>query len=134
MDATDPTDLIALSGTGDQVTLLRGTGLDGGFFAPQVILDLGFEATDMVAGDFNQDGRLDLAFLDPQSHQVVIYLGDGAGRFSRRFSVAAGMDPSGLSVALFRRLQVAWPRPIVVDTVAAGLVGIGLYWFLGRSF
>ena len=37
-------------------------------------------------------------------------------------------------VALLRRLQLALPRPIVVDTVAAGLVGLGFYWFLGRSF
>ena len=37
-------------------------------------------------------------------------------------------------VALLRRLKLAWPRPIVIDTVASGLVGIGLYWFLGRSF
>jgi len=37
-------------------------------------------------------------------------------------------------VTLLRRLKLALPRPIVVDTVASGLVGIGLYWFLGRSF
>jgi len=37
-------------------------------------------------------------------------------------------------VAVLRRLQLALPRPIVVDTVAAGLVGLGFYWFLGRGF
>jgi hypothetical protein len=26
------------------------------------------------------------------------------------------------------------PRPIVVDAAAALLVGLGLYWFIGRSF
>jgi HupE / UreJ protein len=37
-------------------------------------------------------------------------------------------------VALLRKLKLAWPRPIVVDTVAAGLVGLGLFWFIQRSF
>lgn len=37
-------------------------------------------------------------------------------------------------VFVLRRLKLAPPRPIVVDTVAAALVGVGLYWFLGRSF
>lgn len=37
-------------------------------------------------------------------------------------------------VMLLRRVKLAAPRPIVVDAVAASLVGIGLYWFIGRSF
>ena len=37
-------------------------------------------------------------------------------------------------VAALRRMKLALPRPIVVDTVAASLVGLGFYWFLGRSF
>jgi HupE / UreJ protein len=37
-------------------------------------------------------------------------------------------------VALLRKVQLALPRPIVVDGVGAGLVGLGLYWFIGRSF
>jgi hypothetical protein len=32
------------------------------------------------------------------------------------------------------RMRLTLPRPIVVDTAAAALVGIGLYWFVGRSF
>lgn len=37
-------------------------------------------------------------------------------------------------VALLRRLKLATPRPITVDLVASGLVGIGMFWFIGRSF
>ncbi len=37
-------------------------------------------------------------------------------------------------VALLRKVKLALPRPIVVDTVGAVLVGMGLYWFIGRSF
>ena len=32
------------------------------------------------------------------------------------------------------KLRLTLPRPIVVDVTAAGLVAIGGYWFIGRSF
>jgi hypothetical protein len=37
-------------------------------------------------------------------------------------------------VALLVRARLSLPRPIVVDTVSAALVGLGLYWFVGRSY
>lgn len=36
--------------------------------------------------------------------------------------------------ALLVRAKLAPPRPIVVDTVSAGLVGLGMYWFISRSY
>jgi hypothetical protein len=38
------------------------------------------------------------------------------------------------TVALLRKVKLALPRPIVVDGVGAGLVGLGLFWFIQRSF
>jgi hypothetical protein len=37
-------------------------------------------------------------------------------------------------VSLLVRLKRPLPRPIVVDSVAAGLVAVGTYWFISRSF
>jgi len=37
-------------------------------------------------------------------------------------------------VALLVRMRLALPRPILVDTLAAGLVGLGTYWFIARSY
>ncbi|MGC3982591.1 MAG: HupE/UreJ family protein [Steroidobacteraceae bacterium] len=37
-------------------------------------------------------------------------------------------------VALLRKVKLALPRPIVVDGIGAGLVGLGLFWFIQRSF
>jgi len=37
-------------------------------------------------------------------------------------------------VALLVRAKLALPRPIVVDTMASGLVGLGTYWFIARSY
>ena len=33
-----------------------------------------------------------------------------------------------------RRLRIATPRPITVDVLASGLVAVGMFWFIGRSF
>jgi hypothetical protein len=37
-------------------------------------------------------------------------------------------------VALLVRARLAPPRPIVVDTVSAVLAGLGMYWFISRSY
>ena len=37
-------------------------------------------------------------------------------------------------VALLVRVKLALPRPIVVDVLSAGLVGLGMYWFISRSY
>jgi hypothetical protein len=37
-------------------------------------------------------------------------------------------------VAILTRTRVALPRPIVVDVLSAGLVGLGTYWFISRSY
>jgi hypothetical protein len=39
-----------------------------------------------------------------------------------------------LAVMGLRRMRLALPRPIVVDVMASGLVLMGTYWFIGRSF
>jgi hypothetical protein len=72
-----------------------------------------------------------LEFKMPQGRLAELLLGFNLGVEIGQLSVV--LVVLGL-VALLRRFRLAWPRPIVVDTVAAGLVGIGLYWFLGRSF
>jgi hypothetical protein len=37
-------------------------------------------------------------------------------------------------VALLVRTKLALPRPIVVDTLSGALVGLGMYWFISRSY
>ena len=39
-----------------------------------------------------------------------------------------------LLVVLLRRLQLALPRPIVVDVASAFLVGLGVFWYASRSY
>jgi len=37
-------------------------------------------------------------------------------------------------VLLLARVKLSLPRPIVVDAVAGGLVAVGTFWFISRSY
>jgi HupE/UreJ protein len=37
-------------------------------------------------------------------------------------------------VRMLMKVHLSLPRPIVVDTLSAGLVGLGMFWFISRSF
>jgi hypothetical protein len=37
-------------------------------------------------------------------------------------------------VVLLRKLRLALPRPIVVDVASAFLVGLGVFWYVSRSY
>ncbi len=39
-----------------------------------------------------------------------------------------------LLVRLLMKARLSLPRPIVVDMLSAGLVGLGMFWFISRSF
>ncbi len=52
-----------------------------------------------AAGDFNADGRADLVTANKGSNDVSVFLGDGAGSFTRLRSVASGARPVFVTVA-----------------------------------
>jgi hypothetical protein len=100
------------TGRNDVVVVNRGAhsfsvlGNDGGGFAdPQPTLTTstgaGLTLNDhpgpVVAGDFNGDGKPDLAVLMEDRAEVWVYTGDGHGHFSHTFTIAAGTSPTGLS-------------------------------------
>lgn len=72
-----------------------------------------------------------LEFKMPEGRLAELLLGFNLGVEIGQLSVVLAL--LGL-VALLHKVKLARPRPIVIDTVASGLVGIGLYWFIGRSF
>jgi dienelactone hydrolase len=65
------------------VSVLLGNG--NGTFQPHVDFDTGQDPNWVTVGDFNRDGKLDLAVIDGQGNQftsaVVILLGKGDGTF-----------------------------------------------------
>jgi hypothetical protein len=87
----------ALAGTGAEyqnghlVAVLLGNG--DGTFQPAQILDTGSGSipTSVVAGDFNGDGKLDLAIADAGTGDISVFLGNGDGTFQPERRFAAGV-------------------------------------------
>jgi|GEM_PF-3471134 len=83
---------------------------------PPIVTPVGFDPRGTVVGDFNRDGKLDLATFDVSkdgSTRVVVMLGNGDGTFQRPVSYPAG-QASSLEVGDFRgdgRLDLAFANP-----------------------
>jgi hypothetical protein len=98
-------DLVVINRGADSFTVLPNDG-NGGYADPQAALTTSVsdgplvndQAGPVVAGDFNGDGRPDLAILMEDRAEVWVYTADGGGRFRHTFSIAAGAAPTALSV------------------------------------
>ncbi|MFL6211225.1 MAG: carboxypeptidase regulatory-like domain-containing protein [Pyrinomonadaceae bacterium] len=62
-------------------------------FAPATNFNVGAQPSSVASGDFNRDGKLDLAAANAGSANVSILLGDGTGGFSSAGEFAAGANP-----------------------------------------
>jgi hypothetical protein len=97
-------DLVVINAGVHRIAVLPNNG--GGFIPPQVSLTTstsdGFRINEQpgaaVAGDFNRDGKLDLAVLMQDTGQVWIYTGNGDGTFHPTFRIPVGDQATGLSV------------------------------------
>ena len=83
-----------MSGSND-VSILLGNG--DGTFQPGGTYSVGATADAIVAGDFNGDGKLDLAVVDKIAYgvpgAVSVLLGNGDGTFQPGRSYTVGCDP-----------------------------------------
>ena len=73
---------------------------DGTFTEGSVIL-LGGYLSAVVTGDFNGDGKLDLAVTDSGSNTVFILLGNGDGTFGLPTTIPVGNEPEAIIAADF---------------------------------
>ncbi len=76
------------------VCVLLGNG--DGTFQPEVQYAAGLDPDGIVAGDFNGDGRLDLAVPNEDSNDVSVFLGNGDGTFQPQVIYAVGSDPDAI--------------------------------------
>ena len=70
-------------------------------FAPTAAYAVGASPQSAVVGDFNGDGKLDLALLNTVSNHVSILLGNGNGIFQAAKNFDAGSNPSSLAIGDF---------------------------------
>ena len=102
---TGQNDLVVVNRSAHDLTVLANDGA-GGFSDPQAALisstsdgvQINEQPGPIVAGDFNRDGKLDVAVLMEDRAEVWIFSNDGHGHFTHTFSVAAGTLPTGLNV------------------------------------
>ena len=96
-------DLAVANGGADTVTILLGTG--GGKFteAASSPATPGFAPTFVAVGDFNGDGKADLAVANNGNNTVTIQLGNGDGTFTQAASspMQVGTSPYSIVVGDF---------------------------------
>jgi hypothetical protein len=91
------------SGGNGNLTILLGRG-DGTFQSP-ITLSAGLNPSAMALGDFNGDGKLDIAVLDfgnffGNNGAMYILLGNGDGTFQPPVLLNAGSGPAAIPVAI----------------------------------
>jgi hypothetical protein len=83
------------------ISILIGNG--DGTFKPYADYAVSGTPRQIVAGDFNGDGKVDLAEATSQSNEMAILLGNGDGTFQAQTEYSTAADPIGLAAADFNR-------------------------------
>jgi hypothetical protein len=94
-------DIIVANEQSNDVTILLGDGKGGFIQAKGSPFPAGHLPNDIAIGDFNGDGKLDLAFPNHDTKYVTVLLGDGQGRFkpapNSPFTVQSKPHPHGIA-------------------------------------
>jgi len=86
-------------GPGNTIAILLGNG--DGTFQPAVLYGTGNKPMWVALGDFNGDGKLDVATANQLDGTVSILLGNGDGTFQPAVAYAAGVSPETVIAADF---------------------------------
>ena len=84
---------------GLRVSSWEGVPADAASFAAPLNSAALTNATSLVTGDLNGDGRLDLVYIGGASNQIGVRFGNGDGTFGATTALAAGTTPSEVILA-----------------------------------
>lgn len=97
-------DVAAVSFDANNLSVLLGNGSGGMTAAPGSPINLGASSLSLTSGDFNRDGKPDLAVARSGSNGISILLGNGAGGFGApQFVAGSVVLPQWLATADFNR-------------------------------
>lgn len=115
-------DLVAINRNANSVSVFTANPSGDGSFNPTPVTTANVGATPNAAavGDFNKDGRLDLAVaLASGGNNVAVLLGNGDGTFQPPLTVAAGGNPQSL-------VALDYDNDNNLDLAVANTVGVRL--------
>src|SRR6476646_7326996 len=81
------------------MSVLLGDG--NGTFQPHVDYPTGHSPSSLAVGDFNGDGKLDLAVANTSGNSVSVLLGSGDGTFHAHVDYPTGNHPGSVAVGDF---------------------------------
>jgi len=102
----------------DHISILIGSG--NGSFAAPVLYAAHLHPDSVAVGDFNRDGKIDIAAANANSDDVSIFLGSGNGTFAGAVNYGTSGEPRALAVADFNNdgkadLAIACARALTVS-------------------
>jgi hypothetical protein len=117
-------DLVVISS--HTINIMLGNG-DGTFQLP-ISFNPPYAPSALGVGDFNRDGKMDLAIAEQFAgiNQVQIFLGNGDGTFQAGVSYPVSSEPSSVAVGDFR-------ADGKLDLAVAGSLGLGITVLLGNG-
>jgi len=92
-------DLISLPVSDNATTLAVSLANRDGTFRAGPTYDTGTTATGLVSGDFNHDGKADIAFITQNA--LSVFLGNGDGSLRPGFTFPLSLRPGGIASADF---------------------------------
>jgi hypothetical protein len=96
---------VGFPATGRTLTILLGNG--DGTFRAAANPTTGNVPSGVAVGDFNGDGKLDLAVTNAADNTLSILLGNGDGTFTPAASPATGSGPNGIATGDFNQDGIA---------------------------
>src|SRR5687767_15096098 len=88
-----PLDLAVVNLSGGDVSMLYGNGLSTFGTAVSLVVSIGNGPRCLAVGDFNDDGRPDLATANNYANNVSVFINSAAGGFLPATTIAVGDDP-----------------------------------------
>ena len=116
-------DLAVVNQLDNTVSIILGTG-NGAFTPALTTVGIGDQGSysapiSIVAADFNGDGNLDLAILNPIDSTISVLLGNGDGTFTTANSPKTGEIPVAIAVGDFNMDGI--PDLVVVNELSSSL-------------